>query len=254
VKRLDQYNSLPFDLFADVQDQVYAGVGGEDAVADEAIRKTRGKVLADREGLIEAYYSSTCGGKRSDIAAVWPHRETNGALRGGSDGPRGEEWCRSSRHFTWEESWSGVDLADLVRGHLPTVLELAPGSVRGDLLDVKVVERGPSGRIAMAEYRTSNGTWRVPGDKNRWILRRPDGSILRSVFVELRVQRDRGKVVRVTAEGRGNGHGVGMCQVGALGRAEGGQGWWEILRSYYPGVRIRPLQGTDLPPGRASGA
>ena len=45
-----------------------------------------------------------------------------------------------------------------------------------------------------------------------------------------------------------------MCQTGALGRAEAGQGWWEILRSYYPGVRIRPLQGADLPPGRAAGA
>lgn len=254
VKRLDQYNSLPFDVFADVQDQVYAGVDGENAVADEAVRKTRGTVLADRDGLIEAYYSSTCGGKRSDIAAVWPHREVNGALRGGSDGSRGREWCRGSPHFVWEESWTGERLSDLVRGHLPTVLELPPGSVRGELLDLKVEKRGPSGRIATLAYRTESGTWRVPGDKNRWILRRPDGSILRSVFCELRVRRERGRIVRVTASGRGNGHGVGMCQTGALGRAEDGQGWWEILRSYYPGVRIRPLQGEDLPPGRAAGA
>jgi len=254
AKRLGQYNSLPFDVFADVQDQVYAGVEGENGVADEAIRKTRGMILADDHGLIEAFYSSTCGGQRSDIAAVWPHREAHPALRGGPDGSRGREWCRSSRHFRWTEAWTGPALSALVRANLPGALELPPGSVRGELLDLRIVDRGPSGRIARLEYRTANGTWRVPGDKNRWILRRPDGSILRSVFVDLDVRRDGGRVVSVSAEGRGNGHGVGMCQVGAIGRAEAGQGWWEILRAYYPGVRIRPLRGKDLPPGRSTGA
>jgi stage II sporulation protein D len=254
ARRLEQYTSLPFDLFASVQDQVYAGVEVENAVADEAIRKTRGMILADRDGLVEAFYSSTCGGRRSDIAAVWPHREVNGALRGGSDGSRGREWCRSSRHFEWRESWSGAELSALVRKHLGVVLELPPGSVQGELVDLKVVKRGPSGRIAILEYRTESSSFRVPGDRNRWILRRSDGSILRSVLVELNVRREGGRVVEVVAEGRGNGHGVGMCQVGALGRAEAGQAWWEILRAYYPGARVRPLRSGDLPPGRDAGA
>jgi stage II sporulation protein D len=253
AKRLAQYNSLPFDVFADVQDQEYAGVVAENAVADEAVRKTRGVVLADRDGLIEAYYSSTCGGERSDIAVVWPHREVHGALRGGADGAPGREWCRGSPHFRWTERWKGSTLSAHVREYLPAVLELPPGSVRGDLVDL-VVERGPSGRIAMLEYRTTGGRWRVPGDKNRWILRREDGSILRSVFVELTVRRKGGRVVEVIAEGRGNGHGVGMCQVGALGRAEAGQSFRDILRSYYPGAEIRQLRGADLPPGRSEGA
>ena len=56
----------------------------------------------------------------------------------------------------------------------------------------------------------------------------------------------------MTAEGRGNGHGVGMCQMGAIGRARAGQDFRKILSSYYPGAKIRPIRTGDLPPGRSA--
>jgi stage II sporulation protein D len=252
VRRLDQYNSLPFDVFGDVRDQVYAGVEGEDAVADAAVRETTGIVLADDGGgPIEAYYSSTCGGKRSDIRAVWPWRESHRALYGGPDGPAGAEWCRDSPHFRWTEEWSGDRLQELVHEHVPKLLELPPGSVRGRLRSVRITRRGPSGRAAAIEYGTTEGTWTVPGDRNRWVLRRPDGGILRSVQVELEVESSGAGIRRVIATGAGNGHGVGLCQYGAMGRARAGQTFRQILEAYYPGARVRPLTGADLPPGRA---
>jgi stage II sporulation protein D len=254
LRKLGQYGSLPFDLYASVQDQAYDGIDGENAVADEAIRETRGLVLVDGNGPIETFYSSTCGGRRSDIAAVWPHRTVHPALRGGPDGPRGREWCRASPHFEWRESWSGDRLGALFREHAPAQLELPPGSVKGELVDVRIRDRGPSGRASRIEYRTKAGTWSVPGDRNRWILRRSDGGILRSVWIDLDVERRGGRLVRVVAEGRGNGHGVGMCQVGAIGRARDGQGFREILRAYYPKTKLRPIRGSDLPPGRGGGA
>lgn len=249
VKRLGQYNSLPFDLFGDVQDQAYDGFGGEHAVADRAVRDTEGLVVADETALIETFYSSTCGGMRSDIAEMWPHRPSHPALRGGRDGSPGREWCRESRHFQWEEEWDGARLNSLFRKHAPALLDI-PG-VQGTLTDIRVLRRGPSGRAALIEWVTDRGSWTVPGDKNRWILRRPDGGILRSVFVELDVRKAGGRVVSVRAQGRGNGHGVGMCQVGALGRAKAGQGFREILQAYYPGTRLRRIEGGDLPPGRS---
>ena len=255
VRKLDQYPSVPFDLFASVLDQVYVGIDGENAVADDAIRETRGLVLSDGDRLIEAFYSSTCGGRRSDIEAVWPYRTSHGCLRGGPDGDPGREWCRESPHFRWTESWNGDDLTTLVRRHLPEQLELSemdPSGVAGDLVDLEVTRRGPSGRIAELEYVTTRGRWKLPGDRNRWILRRPGGGILRSVQVELDVTRREGRVVRVTARGQGNGHGVGMCQMGAIGRARAGQGFREILRDYYPGARVRTVGGSDLPAGRAA--
>jgi stage II sporulation protein D len=253
VKRLEQYNSLPFDLYADVQDQVYHGIDDENAVADGAVLDTRGLILAeDGGGPIEAYYSSTCGGRRADIAVVWPHREVFPSLRGGADGVAGHEWCRTSPHFAWTESWTGTRLGELVRRNVPGLLELPPGSVRGELVDLRVVGRGPSGRIGGVEYVTTAGSWTVPGDQNRWVLRRPGGGILRSVLVELDVERRGGRVVRVTARGHGNGHGVGMCQTGAIGRAQAGQDFRTILRAYYPGAKLRSVRGDDLPGGRAS--
>jgi len=252
VRRLDQYNSLPFDVFGDVQDQVYAGVEGEDAVADAAVRETAGIVLGDDGGgLIEAYYSSTCGGQRSDIRAVWPWRESHPSLYGGPDGSPGAEWCRDSHHFHWTEEWSGDRLQKLVHEQLPPLLELPAGSVRGRLRSVRVTGRGPSGRAAAVEYRTTEGTWTVPGDRNRWVLRRPDGGILRSVQVELDVDASGSGIRKVVATGSGNGHGVGLCQYGAMGRARAGQTFRQILEGYYPGARVRRLTGADLPPGRA---
>jgi len=253
VKRLGQYNSLPFDLYATVQDQAYDGVGGENDVADAAIRETEALILADGQGPIEAYYSSTCGGRRSDIAEVWPHRDVYECLRGGPDGDPGREWCASSRYYQpWSETWDGGRLSRLVRENVPVLLELPPGSVKGDLVDVRVTGRGPSGRATGIEYVTTAGRWTVPGDKNRWVLRRQEGGILRSVLVELQVRKSGGRVAAVTATGRGNGHGVGMCQVGAIGRAAAGVSFREILQAYYPGAELRPIGGEDLPEGRSA--
>lgn len=96
---------------------------------------------------------------------------------------------------------------------------------------------------------TDEGHWVVPGDKNRWILRRPEGGILRSVLIRMDVVRSTGGVSAVRVRGQGNGHGVGLCQVGAMGRAKAGQSFREILEAYYPGTRLRRIQGGDLPPG-----
>jgi stage II sporulation protein D len=250
VKRLGQYQSLPFDLFADVRDQVYRGTSAEDPVADEAIEMTKGLVVAEHGVLIEAYYSSTCGGVRSDIRTAWPHREAYDCLRGGPDGSDGTVWCRSAPHYAWEETWSGWRLSKLVRDNVPALLELPEGSVRGELLDLRVTEREASGRIGALEYVTTEGKWTVPGDRNRWVLRREDGSILRSVLADLEVQKRGGAVAHVEARGRGNGHGVGLCQMGALERAKAGQDFRAILEAYYPGATIRPIRSEDLPEGR----
>lgn len=252
VRKLEQYQSLPFDAFSSVQDQVYRGVSEENAVADAAIRETEGLILAGRgEGPLATFYSSTCGGQRSDIEAVWPWRDSHPTLRGGPCGSPGEAWCRESRHFRWIETWTGSELEKLVRRHLPTVLSLPPGSVRGSLRDVKVLRRGPSGRAEIVEYVTSEGRWQVPGDRNRWILRREGGGILRSVQIDLSLEKQGGRVRSLRVTGQGNGHGIGMCQMGAIGQAQAGRSYREILETYYPGAEIRPLRGSDLPSGRA---
>jgi stage II sporulation protein D len=93
------------------------------------------------------------------------------------------------------------------------------------------------------EVETGSGTYRVFGDRVRWLLRRPGGGILWSSWFELEVKRRGGRVTGVTAEGRGYGHGIGMCQHGALEMARQGYSYEEILRHYYTGVTLESAYG-----------
>jgi hypothetical protein len=123
-----------------------------------------------------------------------------------------------------------------------------PGEVRdlqaleiGELRDLSVLGRSPSGRVQTLEIRTSEATYRVNRDRIRWVLRRPvrGHPLLRSTYFTLRLERDpQGALSRVVAMGGGNGHGVGMCQAGAIGMAGLGYRADEILKHYYPGTQI----------------
>ena len=77
----------------------------------------------------------------------------------------------------------------------------------------------------------------------RWVLRRPGTSaILRSTFFKIGVLRDEdGRAVKVVATGGGNGHGIGMCQWGAMGMARAGMDYREILRHYYKSTRLERI-------------
>lgn len=81
------------------------------------------------------------------------------------------------------------------------------------------------------------------GNDIRFVLRPPGGEILNSTYfsVETTLGAD-GSVARLTLHGMGYGHGVGMCQWGAIGRARAGQDYQAILRAYYPGTTIGPVE------------
>ena len=92
---------------------------------------------------------------------------------------------------------------------------------------------------------------RIGGDRVRWVLRRPkDKGILRSTWFTLKIKRSEGFVTEIVAEGRGHGHGIGLCQWGAMGMAEEGYRYDEILRHYYPGVRFGTASPKLLAAGR----
>ena len=87
---------------------------------------------------------------------------------------------------------------------------------------------------------TDKGTYTVEGDRIRWVLRPESskGPILRSTLFKVEVARGSGRVKKVTVKGGGNGHGVGMCQSGAIGMASEGFSAERILEHYYPGVKL----------------
>ena len=88
--------------------------------------------------------------------------------------------------------------------------------------------------------------YHVYGDRIRWVLRRPEGRILRSTSFDLTLEHAGGRLTGILAEGRGNGHGVGMCQAGALEMAAEGRAYTAILGHYYRGCQLERLRDARL--------
>jgi stage II sporulation protein D len=242
LSRMDLNRNQPWDVEAGVMDQVYRGREKQSRLASSAVRDTRGLVLSYRGDLCDAYYSATCGGHTSDIRHVWPDRPQADYLHGRLDraGEAAESFCAGARNFRWRHSFTGRALGTTLRQTLPLVLGVSPSSV-GDLVDVQVLERSPSGRVRRLEITTSSNTFVVEGDKIRRALMIdvPRGRILPSTLFDVEKRMSGSRVASVSIVGGGNGHGVGMCQNGALAMARRGYSYSMILQHYYPGCELR---------------
>jgi stage II sporulation protein D len=241
MSRMRIRQSQPFDVYASVQDQVYQGTKGAFELASSAIEKTRGKVLDYNGELVQAYYCANCGGHTSDIRRVWPNRQPAPYLTGVRDraAVSKETCCREGRRFRWRYSFSGRELGEIIRRTLPRELDIPANSI-GSLRDLRILERSASGRVSAIEIVTDGGIFRVSGDRIRWVfmIDLDRGQILRSTLFDIDKTMDGGTISFVTFSGGGNGHGVGMCQDGAIGMAKSGYTYKMILTHYYPGCRI----------------
>jgi stage II sporulation protein D len=235
LSRRGQYSDRGYDLEATVADQVYKGVEGEDPLANRAVEATQEEVLLEGGRLAQAYYHANSGGRTEDIKQVWG-KPSQSYLKPVED----EQFCSWSDHYRWEESWTGETMRSNLEDFLRSTGVLRSGHL-GNLLDLRVIRRAFSGRVEQLEVVTDRGRYHVVGDKIRWALKRgsDSNSILPSTHFDLQIQRNRsGSISRITARGKGNGHGVGMCQTGAIGMARSGYSYKDILAFYYPGTKI----------------
>jgi stage II sporulation protein D len=242
LSRLGWYADQGFDVYADERDQVYKGELRDDDLADRALQATRGQVLLYHGQLAQAYYSSTCGGFTAWIDNVWP-KPAAAYLCGRRDAPPGgTSFCRDSRHFRWTEAWSGAELDRILQETLPRALRMPAGTRLGTVTDLRIEHRDASARVLDLQVQTTSGTYRVHGDTIRWLLRPRERPLLRSLMFDLQLERDGDAIVRVVVRGAGNGHGVGMCQSGAIGMARAGYDVRAILQHYYPGTTVQRLE------------
>ncbi len=237
----------PFLLCSTQQCQVYAGAGHEDARTTKAVRDTRGiVVLRDGGGLVDIRYSASCGGHGEDNDHVWGG-EADPSLRGRVDAPgkskfstvddanieafldqdASKSWCgkasKAKGRYRWTQEIASGDLDALVAKQYPKV---------GKVEALEPLERGVSGRISRLQIQGSKATVVAEGDL---FIRRLLGGLKSSLFV---VDTE-GSTFKI--RGAGFGHGVGMCQVGAIGMAEAGKDHAEILAHYYRGTHLHQL-------------
>jgi SpoIID/LytB domain protein len=227
----------PFLLCSTQQCQVYAGAGKEDPRTTKAIEATRGIVLLrEGGGLVDIRYSASCGGHGEDNDAIWGG-EPDPSLRGKPDAASGgvsrvtdvagfldgggDAWCNQTRlgkaKFRWTERATVSELSARVAAEYPDV-----GRVRA----LTAKQRGASGRIGVLAIEGERGRAEVSGDLH---IRRLLGG-LKSTLFEVKREGD-----AFVFRGAGFGHGVGMCQMGAIGMATAGKTGAQILQHYYRG-------------------
>lgn len=225
-------------LQATVMDQVYRGLEGRSAVVNRAISATRGLILTHSGSPALSLFHSTCAGETARIEAVWDGADPVPYLisiddRDGSGTPL----CAGSKYYSWTESWSRDELLETLRRRLPeefpdSTFDLAADP---DPISIEVLEWTDTGHIRSALIEAWGTDFELPGERLRWVLRRPGtDSLMRSARITEIAWNERA----LSIQGEGWGHGLGMCQVGAIERARRGEEWQEILEHYYPGTAI----------------
>lgn len=239
LRNLGRFGGDGYDLTADVSSQVYRGVASELPLARLAVEATRGEILTLGGEPIDAFYSSTCGGESERGEAAFGGAARSYLTTTSDVGPDGRAWCAISPRYRWQARWDGALIANTLRRTLAAERLTTAGS---DLREVRMLDRTASGRVAAMELVGGNGRTVVRGaNAVRRVLEPPEGGWLPSADFTIRITRTGGRLVRVEADGRGYGHGVGMCQWGAIGRARAGQDYRTILLSYFPGVEIEKI-------------
>ena len=229
-----------YDMRATVADQVYGGAGVETAVGNQAVNATSGLVLQYGGRAVNAPYFSTCGGSTAEPPDVW-RTGPEPYLKRVSDQIPGTNrfYCEGAPKYRWTRSFGREDLRDNIARYLRT---LPGGGSVSTVRAVTVTDVTPAGRVGTLTVETDRRTITLHGNEVRSALRLPSGDILYSTYFSLAAVAGRDGIESLTLHGGGNGHGVGMCQTGAIGRARAGQDFRTILRTYYPGTTVGTIE------------
>lgn len=247
IKKAQQRVKSYYDVDSDIRDQVYGGPETVDSLAAKIASRTRGLVLAlsnsEQPQPIKAYYHQTCGGMTQLPQKVWGHTQEGFQKRVTC------EWCKSSPRYEWQLKLKTSDLSRAFQTGAEK--EGAPSSwgkdwkkllESGELKEIALRRPDRSGRVALVET-----IWEKEGQRHKLavastVFRKWLGTTsLRSTAFGVDVKKSAFGDDEWTFEGRGSGHGVGMCQWGAKGMGEKGYRFQEILARYYPGATLRKL-------------
>ena len=261
IKWYDHDQHTLFDVCADDHCQRYQGrTRIISAAAEQAVRDTFGQTLTSQGHLCDARFSKCCGGVTEQFETCWQdeHKPYLIALRDSSinEGAlpdltveeNAREWilsepksfCNSADGNILSESLNGYDLetpdyyrwrVEYTVGQISDIFRRKSGLDIGDIVDLRPIKRGPSGRIYELEIEGTKSTVTIGKELE---IRRTlsESHLFSSAFI-----------IEKTADGfilhgAGWGHGVGLCQIGAAVMAAKGYTYREILQHYYPDTNL----------------
>ncbi|MCU0405771.1 MAG: SpoIID/LytB domain-containing protein [Ignavibacteriaceae bacterium] len=225
--------NIYFDLYADTRDQVYGGVDAESPLSNKAVKETNNLILKHDGSQSIIFYHSTCGGYTESSQNVFT-KEYIPYLTSIKDGS--DPYCKISPRFEWTETYS----KEIIISRLKSYSLLDNSNYR--LEDISILSRFDSGRVNEMEIIVSGDGGEknsviIKGNEIRSIIRTADGKmILWSTLFDLSVRSN-----SVILIGKGFGHGVGLCQWGAIALSRKGWNYKDILNHYYPGIEASKL-------------
>jgi len=209
-----------FDLYRDIRSQVYEGTRLEHPLTEKAVFETRGVIASYQGKPISSMYSSTCGGVTEAFHVLFSGPPI-AYLKGGAACPDGK-----SPYRYWKEK---IDIEALQK----RIDRLRPKGI-GRLRDVVPVDYSNHGRLIKARVIGDAGELTLEGNQVRYALG------LRSSYITRleRRKNSEGHLRSLEVEGHGWGHGVGLCQIGAVELAARDWNYEKILKHYYSGIRL----------------
>ncbi len=275
IKWYDREDHTEFDVCADDHCQRYQGITKmAEGKAAEAVAATRGQILISDGDICDARFSKCCGGITEEFQYCWednPHsylkavsdnlegmKMENSSIPDLTNEEEAAQWIRSNADafcntkdkdilsqvlndcdmettdfYRWKEEYTAEEIATLINTNLKDDF--------GDIVDIQPLARGKSGRI-----------WklRIVGTKKQFIIGKEleirrvlsKTHLLSSAFI-IDKKYDNGSTLpsRFILIGAGWGHGVGMCQIGAVVMGEKGFSYDEILLHYYRGAELKQI-------------
>lgn len=245
-KWYDREDHRQFDVCADDHCQRYQGITRQtNPNVAEAVEATRGEMLVYDGEICDARFSKCCGGVTECFENCW---ENAPKLYLGhiADTPAegGRPFCdtrdpdilsqvlnnydrETTDFFSWEQRYTARELSDLIK--------IRSGMDFGDIIRLTPIERTPSHRITrlLIEGSLRSAIVGKELEIRRWL----STSHLRSSAFDV----ERTPEGDFLLHGRGWGHGVGMCQIGAAVMGARGYGYRKILSHYFPESTLEKL-------------
>ena len=238
LSRMEQNKDKPFHVYADVRDQVYASLERRTSLADRAVEATRGVALMFNGQLAKVYYHSTCGGILEDISNYWSGKRVS-YLTSRKDIIGDKFTCAPSPHFRWQKTFSFQQIDSLFAARFGKSFFTSNSSDTLDLFcKLKVLERTSSGRVKALEIEYADTSVVLNNFSIRKFFTDRVGKSLPSLLFKLSLQNDSTLVIT----GGGYGHGIGLCQWGALNMSTMGFRYYDILvNQYFPGTYLKEM-------------
>ena len=241
IRWYDREDHTIFDVCADDHCQRYQGITrASNPQVAEAVNATRGQVLMYDGKVCDTRFGKCCGGQTNEYQYCWENIEVP-YLRSVKD-----PYCNTNDtqilrqvlndydlethdFYEWTEELSQEEIHERITSHLKMDL--------GPILNLEIVEKGPGGHISKLRIVGKDKAFII--GKELEIRRLLSTSHLKSSAFTVETKNVRGGVPqRFVLHGRGWGHGVGLCQIGAAVMGERGFSYKQILKHYYTNVEI----------------